>query len=90
MEFITTTARHGWPHTAHLALVGGIVLLVTGTWVWWLAAGDLIKALFSGNPAEVLLGLYVVIPVALAALFSAIGLALEFVAKPSAGQQDSD
>jgi hypothetical protein len=72
------------------SLVGGIVLLATGTWVWWLAAGDLIQALFSGNPAEVLLGLYVVIPVALAALFSAIGLVLEFVAKPSAVQQDSE
>jgi putative peptide zinc metalloprotease protein len=70
------------------SLIGGIVLLVMSTWVWWLAAGDMIKALFAGNPAEILLGLYVVVPVALAALFSAIGLALEFVSKPTAAEHD--
>ena len=42
------------------SLVGGVVLLATSTWVWWLAAGELITSLFDGNPAEVLLGLYVV------------------------------
>ena len=45
------------------SIVGGIVLLATSTWVWWLAAGELITSLFAGNPAEILLGLYVVLPV---------------------------
>ena len=70
------------------SLVGGIVLLVASTWVWWLAAGEMITALFGGNIAEILLGLYVVVPVALAALFSGVGLGIEFVAKPTAADHD--
>jgi hypothetical protein len=72
------------------SLTGGIVLLVMSTWVWWLAAGDMIKALLGGNPVEMLLGLYVVVPVALAALFSAVGLAVEFAAKPTVVEQDHE
>jgi hypothetical protein len=72
------------------SLVGGIVLLVMSTWVWWLAAGDMIKALLGGSLVEMLLGLYVVVPVALAAVFSAIGLAVEFAAKPTAGEPDHE
>lgn len=67
-----------------VSLAGGIVLLVGGTWVWWLAAGDLLKALFGGNPAEVLLALYVVIPFAAGVLFSGIGLVVELLARPVA------
>ena len=70
------------------SLVGGIVLLVMSTWVWWLAAGDMIKALFGGSLVEMLLGLYVVVPVALAAVFSAIGLTVELITKPTAAQHD--
>ena len=44
------------------SLIGGIVLIGTSTWVWWLAAGDLIRALFSGNLIEMLLGLYILVP----------------------------
>jgi putative peptide zinc metalloprotease protein len=57
--------------------------------VWWLAAGDMITALFAGNPAEILLGLYVIVPVALAALFSGIGLSFEFITKPAAVEHDN-
>jgi hypothetical protein len=71
-----------------VSLIGGIVLLVTSTWVWWLAAGDMISALLGGNLAEILLGLYVIVPVALAALFSTIGLAVELVTKPTAVKHD--
>lgn len=70
------------------SLVGGIVLLLMSTWVWWLAAGDMIKALLGGSIAEILLGLYVVVPVAIAALLSMIGLALELIAKPTAAEHD--
>ena len=45
--------------------------------MWWLAAGDLIKSLLSGNLVEILLGLYILVPLAIAALFSLIGLLLE-------------
>jgi len=72
------------------SLIGGVALLATSTWVWWLAAGDLIRSLFSGNPAEILLGLYVVVPFAIGAVLSTVGLVLEVVAKPSEGRQDSE
>jgi putative peptide zinc metalloprotease protein len=65
------------------SIVGGIVLLVGSTWIWWLAAGDLVKSLFSGNLVEMLLGLYIVIPLAMAAMFSGIGLLQELINKPS-------
>ena len=70
------------------SLIGGIVLLAASTWVWWLAAGELITSLFQGNPAEVLLGLYVVLPVGIAVVFSTVGLSLEVLAKPSLYQSD--
>jgi hypothetical protein len=50
----------------------------------------MIKALLGGSIVEILLGLYVVVPVALGALFSAIGLALETIAKPSSGEADAE
>lgn len=34
------------------SLIGGVALLATSTWVWWLAAGDLITALFGGSLVE--------------------------------------
>jgi hypothetical protein len=66
--------------------IGGVILLLASTWIWWSAASGLITALFDGNPAEVLLGLYVVVPFALALLFSIVGLIGEMVAAPSAAQ----
>ena len=71
------------------SIVGGIVLLATSTWVWWLAAGELITSLFAGNPAEILLGLYVVLPVGIAVVLSTVGLLLEVLAKPEVFQEDS-
>ncbi|KUI13002.1 hypothetical protein AU193_04485 [Mycobacterium sp. GA-1285] len=68
------------------SILGGIVLLIGSTWVWWLAAGDLTMSLFSGNLVEMLLGLYIVIPVALAAAFSGIGLLQELISKSSSGK----
>jgi DNA-directed RNA polymerase specialized sigma24 family protein len=62
------------------SLIGGIVLIGTSTWVWWLAAGDLIRALFSGNLIEMLLGLYILVPLAIGVLFSTVGLGLEMIA----------
>lgn len=71
------------------SLVGGLLLLATSTWLWWLAAGDLVTALFEGNAAEVLLGLYVVVPLAVAVVLSTIGLVIEAVAKPVVSQSQS-
>lgn len=62
--------------------VVGVALLIASTWIWWLAAGDLLLALFDGNPAEIALGLYVVAPVALGVMFSLLGFVLELTSKP--------
>jgi hypothetical protein len=72
------------------SLIGGVILLAGSTWIWWLAAGDLVKSLLAGNPAEILLGLYVVVPVALAVLFSAIGLGFELFVRPSAARTQEE
>jgi hypothetical protein len=32
------------------SLIAGLALLAGSTYVWWLAAGDLIRSLFEGNP----------------------------------------
>jgi putative peptide zinc metalloprotease protein len=71
-----------------LSVVGGIALMVAGTWVWWLAAGDLIVSLLGGSIVDMLLGFYIVVPFALAVMFSAIGLALEFFTKLPAADAD--
>lgn len=72
------------------SIIGGIVLLVLSTWFWWLAAGDLVTALFTGNVIEMLLGLYIIVPLVLAAVFSMIGLAVEMASKPSTSAGTSD
>lgn len=78
------TEQPRWlPAFGAFSLVGGVLLLVGGTWVWWLAVADLVGSLFGGNPAEILLGLYVVVPFALSIVFSTIGLLLELVTRPS-------
>ena len=69
-----------------VSLLAGLVLLVVGSWVWWLAVGDLLLALIGGNPAEIALGLYVVVPFVLGVVFSLIGLTLELVVKPVDGR----
>lgn len=65
-----------------ISLVGGIVLLIAGIWIWWLAAADLILALLGGGLVDILLGIYVVVPVLLGAILSAVGLVIDLVARP--------
>ena len=67
-----------------VSVIGGILLLITGTWIWWSAAGSLITSLFDGNLTEILLGLLTVVPFAVGTLFSLAGLAIELVATPRA------
>lgn len=65
------------------SLIGGIVLTVLGFWVWWIAAGDLIRSLWNGNVVEILMAGYLVIPFVLAAVLSTVGLVLELIATPT-------
>jgi hypothetical protein len=71
------------PYYGAFSLIGGVVLIASSVAVWWLAAQGLIKALLGGNTAEFLLGLYIIVPFALATLFSTVGLAIELVSSTS-------
>lgn len=63
------------------SIIGGIALTIVGAVVWWAAIRELAVALFIGNIAEVLIGVYLVAPFVLGALFSTVGLLREVVAK---------
>ncbi|GAF45567.1 hypothetical protein [Rhodococcus wratislaviensis] len=72
------TAQPSWlPGYGAFSLVGGISLLVAGAVVWWWVIGDLLRALFTGNPAEIVIGVYLVGPFLLGILFSIVGLVIE-------------
>ncbi|MHA4855048.1 hypothetical protein L1080_036920 [Rhodococcus sp. MSC1_016] len=76
------TAQPSWlPWYGAFSLVGGISLLVAGAVVWWWVIGDLLRALFTGNPAEILIGVYLVGPFLLGLLFSIVGLVIEVAAQ---------
>lgn len=52
--------------------------------LWWSAAGDLATALFTGNPAEILVGLVLVAPITASLLISLLGLVLDLLPNGSA------
>ena len=60
-----------------VSLLFGYLMLAGLAAVFWYAAGDLVTALFAGNLADILIGLYYVGPLALGILFSSIGLVLQ-------------
>ncbi|NMO93591.1 hypothetical protein [Actinomycetospora sp. TBRC 11914] len=61
------------------SLLGGLAALAVGVWVWWSAAGDLATALFTGNPAEILVGLVLVGPITTSLVISLLGLILDLL-----------
>ncbi|MCD2198278.1 hypothetical protein LQ327_33425 [Actinomycetospora endophytica] len=61
------------------SLLGGLAALTVAAFVWWAAAGDLATALFTGNPAEILIGLVLVGPITASLLISLLGLALDLL-----------
>jgi len=67
-----------------LSLLVGLALLGGGAWVYWNVAGDLTLALLGGDLTDILIGVYLVGPLLLGTLFSALGLLLESVLKPPA------
>jgi hypothetical protein len=62
-----------------LSLFGGIVLTVGGALVWWAAAHELVIALFTGTIGELLIGLYLVVPVLIGGHLSCLGLLRELL-----------
>lgn len=64
------------------SLITGLALIGVSAVVFWAAAGDLVLALFTGNPAEIAIGAYYIAPTVLGLLFSTLGLILETVHQP--------
>jgi hypothetical protein len=69
-----------------VSTLGGLLALATTVPVWWFAAGDLVRALFAGNPAEIVIGTVLVGPFVLSLLASTVGLVLETL--PENGPDD--
>lgn len=61
------------------SLLAGLVLIAVSASVFWVATGDLVLALFTGNVTDVLIGIYYVGPLVLGLFFSTVGLILEAV-----------
>lgn len=73
------------------SLIAGLTLICLSVAVYWAVAGDLVIALFAGNPAEIALGVYYIGPVALGLLLSTLGLILETRYQPQQkGGEDYD
>ena len=82
-----TTPR--WlPWYGAFSLACGIGLLAASAWVFWWTASDLVIALFTGNVAEILIGIYYVGPLVLGLVFSVLGLILETLSSPSRPAHD--
>lgn len=60
-----------------ISLTVGFTLLATLGYAFWITTGDLVIALFTGNAAQIAIGIYYVGPLALGILFSTLGLLLE-------------
>ncbi|MCV7169254.1 hypothetical protein H7I41_04855 [Mycobacterium manitobense] len=59
------------------SLAAGLALLSAMAATYWATTADLIIALFSGNPFDIVLGLYYVAPIALGLFLSMAGLIVE-------------
>ncbi|WP_407651432.1 zinc metalloprotease [Actinoplanes sandaracinus] len=67
------------PWYGAISLTCGVGLLAASAWVFWWAAADLVIALFTGNLAEIVVGVLLVAPIVASVLFSTLGLLLEVV-----------
>jgi hypothetical protein len=66
------------------SLLCGLGLLASSGFVFWYAGHDLLVALFTGDAAEIVAGVLLVLPVLAGLLFSTVGLLLEAGAGASA------
>ncbi|ROP28068.1 zinc metalloprotease [Couchioplanes caeruleus] len=78
------------PWYGAFSLACGIGLLAASAWVFWWAASDLVIALFTGNVAEIAVGILLVAPVVAGMLFSTLGLLLEVALSQDVAATDSD
>ncbi len=66
-----------------LSLAVGVALIAMMVTAFWATTHDLIIDLLTGNPAEMLLGIYYVGPLLLGVLFSTAGLLLDTLHTPT-------
>ena len=71
------TAGYGMAAYGALSLTAGFGLIALSTLVAWHILGNLITALFHGNPADILIGTYLTVPLLLGLAASTLGLILQ-------------
>ena len=60
-----------------VSLFGGLALLTAAVFGVWVAAGDLLRALFTGDPGEVVIGVLVVGPFVISIILNSLGMVLD-------------
>jgi putative peptide zinc metalloprotease protein len=68
-----------------VSLLAGFALIAVSAAIQWHVLGGLITALVTGSVTDILIGCYLVVPLALAVLVSLVGLIRQAVAAPSDG-----
>jgi putative peptide zinc metalloprotease protein len=67
--------NHWWLQLYGAAsLTGGLALLLGSGYIWWIVVDDLLTSLFTGNLAEILVGVLLVGPTGIGLLLSMIGM----------------
>ena len=62
-----------------VSLFGGLALTIGGALAWWATVHELVIALFTGNVGELLIGLYLIVPLLAGGMFSCLGLLRELL-----------
>ena len=68
-----------------VSLLAGFALIAVSAAIQWQVLGGLITALLTGSVTDILIGCYLVVPLAIAVLVSLAGLIRQAVAAPSDG-----
>jgi hypothetical protein len=68
-----------------VSLLAGFALIAVSVAIQWRVLGGLITALVTGSVTDILIGCYLVIPLAIAVIVSLAGLIRQAVTAPSDG-----
>jgi len=60
-----------------VSIFGGLALLTAAVFGVWVASGDLLRALFTGDPGEVVIGIVVIGPFLIGILLNTLGMVLD-------------
>ena len=80
--------NHWWlPLYGAAGLIGGLALLLGSGYIWWIVVDDLLTSLFTGNLAEIVVGVLLVGPTAIGLLVSIIGVISDALPIPLMNRQ---